>query len=466
MNEQNEHIAELVRDFTDKTLKFYDNIENMPVVPKVNADTIERVSAMTVPEKGRDLDTVYGEFLNDIFSSVSLSQHPRSFSCVPSTMSLLSWMGDVMTNAMNPHAACKLNAPAVDKIEKNLIKWMCSLAGYTKGSGGLFVSGGSLANLTALTAARDARLTFEERAKAVIYVSAQTHSSVAKGLHIIGFSADQIHIISTDRSFRMNTDELLSAIESDIKAGKKPFAVVASAGTTNTGSVDPFREISGLCRKYGMWMHVDGAYGASALLSKTHRSELDGIELSDSLSWDAHKWMQQTYGCSVVLVKNRTDLVNSFAAHPEYLKDAEASPDAVEFWDLGPELTRPARGLKLWLTLQVLGSDEMGRVIDHGCDLAAFAENYVRSKEGFEIISNAKLGIVNFRYAPSSISSEEARDLINHEATAELTRSGFAQVFTTELCGHKVIRLCTIHPDTTEKDITDTLDRLELLCKR
>ena len=466
MNEKNAHIAELIRDFTEKTVIFYDDLENMPVVPHVGKDTLDRVSAMTVPEKGRELDTVYREFLNDIFSSVSLSQHPRSFSCVPSTMSLLSWMGDVMTNAVNPHASCKLNAPTVDRIEKILIKWMCSLAGYPQGSGGLFVSGGSIANLTALTAARDTKLTFEERPKAVVYVSAQTHSSVAKGLNIIGFSNDQIHIISTDRSFRMDTSELLREVEKDIKDGKKPFAVVASTGTTNTGSVDPLYEISDICHKYNMWMHVDGAYGASALLSKTHGSELAGIELSDSLSWDAHKWMCQTYGCSVVLVRNRNQLVNSFAAHPEYLKDAEASPEAVEFWDLGPELTRPARGLKLWLTLQVLGSDEMGRVIDHGCDLASFAEKYICQKEGFEIISPAKLGIVNFRYAPMSTLSEEARDRINHEAAAELTKSGYAQVFTTELCGHKVIRLCTIHPETTEKDITETIDRLELLCKR
>lgn len=467
MNEQNEHIAELIKDFADKTRQFYDNIENMPVVPKVENEVLDRVSSMTVPENGRDLNSVYNEFLNDIFTSVSLSQHPRSFSCIPSTMSLLSWMGDVMTNAVNPHASCKLNSPTVDKVEKNLIKWMCSLVGYTKGSGGLFISGGSLANLTALTAARDAKLTsFEDRRRAVVYVSAQTHSSVAKGLHIIGFDADQIHTVSTDSGFCMDAGELCSEIEKDIGEGKKPFAVVASAGTTNTGSVDPLRAIAGICEKYDMWMHIDGAYGASALLSETHRLELEGAELSDSISWDAHKWMQQTYGCSVVLVKDRNKLVNSFAAHPEYLKDAEASPEAVEFWDLGPELTRPARGLKLWLTLQVLGSNEMGRVIDHGCELASFAENYIRGKEDFEIISPAKLGIVNFRYAPASVSSEKLRDTINHEAAAEITRSGFAQIFTTELCGHKVIRLCTIHPDTTEKDIAETIDRLELLCKR
>lgn len=461
----NAQIRELLEDFVARTVSFYENIADQPVVPTVDSETVMRVKASSVPKEGRDAAEVYEEMLRDVYSSSSLAQHPRSFSCVPSNLSLLSWMGDVMTNAVNPHASCKMNAPTVDRVEKNLVNWMCSLAGYPHSSGGLFVSGGSIANLTALTAARDAKLTFNERTNAVIYVSDQTHSSVAKGLHIIGFANSQIHTVATDEGFRMDVDALSSAVKQDIAEGKKPFAVVASAGTTNTGSVDPLNAIADICESYGMWMHVDGAYGASALLSETHSRELAGIERSDSLSWDAHKWMAQTYGCSVVLVRDRKTLVNSFDAHPEYLKDAEASPNSIEFWDLGPELTRPARGLKLWITLQVLGSDEMGRIFDHGCGMAEFAERTVRSLPGWEIVSTAKLGIVNFRYAPSDISSEAERDAINHRAAAELTRSGFAQVFTTELHGHKVIRLCTINPRTTEEDIKETVKRLDALCR-
>lgn len=148
-----------------------------------------------------------------------------------------------------------------------------------------------MANLTALTAARDAKLSFDERSSATVYLSDQTHSSVSKGLHIIGFGKKQLRIIPSDKDFRMDMSALRKAISTDIADGRKPFAVVASAGTTNTGSVDPLKEISALCRQYGMWMHVDGAYGASALLSEEHKKSLAGIELSDSLSWDAHKWM-------------------------------------------------------------------------------------------------------------------------------------------------------------------------------
>ncbi len=459
MEKTNEKIKKIARDFVSRTVEFYGELGKKPFFTPSGRAAEERLGKQEIPEEGRDLSEVYEEMLGDVYSHVLFSQHPRAFSCVPSTASLISWMGDVMTNAFNPHAACKVNAPAADLVERKLVRWMADLAGYPGTAGGIFVSGGSVANLTALTAARDARLTGEERAKAVVYVSDQTHSSVAKGLLVIGFFPEQIRKIPCDALFRMDVSRLNAEIEADLAAGRKPFAVVGSAGTTNTGSVDPLGEISSVCKKYGMWFHVDGAYGATALLSGRGRERLRGIELSDSLSWDAHKWMLQTYGCSLVLVRDRADLVRSFAAHPEYLKDAETSEDGVEFWDLGPELTRPARSLKLWFTLQVLGSREFGRIVDHGCALSELAEKTVRAREGWEVVSPASLAVVNFRFVPEGLTEEE-RDEVNCRASKEITESGFAQVYTTELCGRKVLRLCTIHPETTEEDVLETVARL------
>ncbi len=291
----------------------------------------------------------------------------------------------------------------------------------------------------------------------MVYVSDQTHSSVAKGLHIIGFSKDQIRVIPSDALFAMDISVLKAAIIKDINAHKKPFAVIASAGTTNTGSVDPLPQIAALCREYDLWMHVDGAYGASALLSDQYRKNLSGISLSDSLSWDAHKWLLQTYGCSVVLVRDQSCLVRSFSAHPEYLKDAQSSADSVEFWDLGPELTRPARSLKLWLTLQAMGTDAMEKIIDHGCALAQLAQRLISQSPDWEIVSPAQLGIINFLYISHRQLSPRELDRINQNIAREITQSGFAQIFTTELCGKKVLRMCTIHPETTEQDIYDTI---------
>lgn len=459
--ELNKQIGELMQVFVGQTVDFYNQLQEQPVCSSAEKEALEHLELQSIPQYGRPVQEVYSEMFRDVYSNSILEQHPRSFSCIPSTASLLSWMGDIMTNAYNPHASCQINAPAADLIEKKLIRWMCGLAGYPKGSGGLFVSGGSIANLTALTAARDAKLTYADRSRAVIYVSDQTHASVAKGLHIIGFRKDQIHMVSTDSSFCMDISSLRAAIRSDVESGKKPFAVIASAGTTNTGSVDPMQEIAGLCQEYGMWMHVDGAFGASALLSDQYRKILSGIEYSDSLSWDAHKWLLQTYGCGVVLIRNQSDLVHSFAAHPEYLRDSETTEGSIEFWDLGPELTRPARSLKLWITLQALGKKEMGQIIEHGCVLAELAERMIRESTGWEIVSPAQFGIVNFRYISDGKMSEDQLDSINQEISREITESGFAQIFTTELHEKKVLRMCTINPETTEKDIYETINRLK-----
>ena len=210
----------------------------------------------------------------------------------------------------------------------------------------------------------------------------------------------------------MRLDKLTEAIREDLAAGRKPFAVIATAGTTNTGSIDPLDQIAQICQEYNLWMHVDGAFGASLLLSPRYRGQLKGIERSDSMSWDAHKWLMQTYGCSMVLLRDRSKLLQSFSTHPEYLRDAETSDDNPNFWDLGPELTRPARGLKLWITLQVMGSEGLGRVIEHGCKMAQLAEKTIMEYPHWEMISHAQQGIVNFRYAPTHATEQEL-DLLN-----------------------------------------------------
>lgn len=459
---KNHDIQRLLMNFIAEGTAFYEELPKASMYKEMRAETAARLKAMTIPTEGRDLESVYQEMKEDVYSSVLTVQHPRSFACIPSSMSLVSWMGDVMTNLYNPHASCEMNGPAVALIEKKLIDWLCSLAGYPdETGGGLFVSGGSIANLTALTAARDAKLTEAERIRSVIYVSDQTHSSVAKALHIIGFRREQIRIIASDDNFRMDMEALCKAVQADIDAERKPFAVVASAGTTNTGSVDSLVEIADLCETYGMWMHVDGAFGASALLSDIQRKKLAGIERSDSLSWDAHKWMQQTYGCSMVLMRDKANLTRSFFSHPEYLADVAENDANIEFWDLGPELTRPARALKLWMTLQVLGKKHMAESIEHSCRLAELAEAEIRKLPGWEIISSAQFGIMNFRYVPDTAASTDAVNKLQSILAEKVSTDGYALIFTTELKGKKVLRLCMINPRTSEEDVKTAIRLLD-----
>ena len=266
--------------------------------------------------------------------------------------------------------------------------------------------------------------------------------------------------INVDEQFRMIPSDLEAMITADRANGFAPFVVVATAGTTNTGAIDPLGEIAAISRANGLWLHVDGAFGASLLVSEKHRTLLDGIELSDSLSWDAHKWLFQTYGLGVVMVRDQADLLRSFHVSPEYLDDIKADIREPNPSDIGIELTRPTRGLKLWFTLQVYGSAAIGDWIDRGVSSAEAFQRLLVGRPNWTIVSDAALGILTFRYAPLNLSEDEL-DALNKELSERMLAEGFAAIFTTKMLGRKVLRVAAINPKTTRADLVDTISRLD-----
>lgn len=418
---------------------------------------IEHFKNQSIPNDGREVNEVVQELLTDVYPYILKQDHPRAFGFIPGPASKLSLLGDVMTQAFNVHASNWINSSAASTIEAQLIEWLGAQIGYDKSCGGLFVSGGSMANLTGLIAARDRGLSDDVRHLGVVYLSDQTHHSVEKALYMIGYTRKQVRFIPTNAMFQMDVTALQRAIQEDIAFGYIPTTVIANAGTTNTGTVDCLNDIANITENYGIWLHVDGAYGASFLLSPSQKYLLDGIERADSVSWDAHKLLFQTYSCAMIIVKDKHDLLNSFSANPEYLQDIDGG--ATDFASLGIELTRPARALKLWLTLQVLGTDELAKRIEHGQKLVELAELTLQSMEHWEIVSNAHFNIVNFRYNHPDFNQKE-NDALNVYAANEIVNSGFAGVFTTILDGKTVIRICSTNPATTEQDILETINRL------
>lgn len=421
---------------------------------------LDKLKQIGIPEKGRSVEEVAAEMTQEVYRYHSNSNHPRFFGFVPGPASPVSWLGDVMTAAYNIQGGGSALAPAVACIERELIRWFCGQAGFGEEAGGLFVSGGSMANMTALIAARDRKLTEETMPLGVAYVSEQTHSSVAKGLRMIGIPASRIRRIPVDEGFRMRTDVLQEAIERDEAAGWVPFAAIATVGTTNTGSIDPIREISNLCRSHGMWLHIDGAYGGSVLLTDRYRWLREETALADSISWDAHKWLFQTYGCAMILVKDVMDLFDSFHVNPEYLKDLEMDRDQINPWDIGMELSRPARGLKLWMTMQTMGRKAMAEAVAKGFRLAEWAQDELEKKQDWEIVSPAQLAIVNFRFAPAGMDAR-ALDELNLQISKKMNESGYAAVFTTRLNGKTVLRICAINPQAEEADMREVIRRLD-----
>ena len=440
------------------------DIHTQQVIWEAPEGQMDKVKAWDIPKDGRNAKEVVEKMMLDVYQYRGDSNHPRFFGFVPGPASSISWLGDIMTSAYNIHAGGSKLAPMVNCIEQKLLRWLCDQVGFGAQAGGVFVSGGSMANITALTAARDNKLDDETLHLGVAYISDQTHSSVAKGLRIIGIPNKRIRKIPTNPDFTIRTDLLEEQIQKDSKDGLIPFVIIGTAGTTNTGSIDPLKELSAIAKRYQMWFHIDGAYGASILLSPKYKHLLEGAELADSISWDAHKWLYQTYGCAMVLVNDVQHLFHSFHVNPEYLKDIEGDLDHINTWDIGMELTRPARGLKLWLTLQILGTDLIGSAIEHGFQLANWAEEAVRELPDWEIVSPSQLAMVNFRFAPKGLSKEQT-DTLNEQISKKILDNGYAAVFTTVLHGQTVLRICALHPEAEKEDMYETIRLLDTFGK-
>jgi aromatic-L-amino-acid decarboxylase len=301
--------------------------------------------------------------------------------------------------------------------------------------------------VTAIAAARHAGF------DGVIYLSDQTHSSIRRGLAVTGWPDEAIRLVPTGPDFRWNAESVAAAVAEDSAAGRRPAIVIATAGTTNTGAVDPLNALADLCAATGMWLHVDGAYGALAALTEPGRVALAGLGRADSLTLDPHKWLFQPYDVGCVLVRGRGLLESCFTMNPEYLRDVQAHSGETEFRNMGLELTRRARSMKIWLTLRAHGLDRIEAAVRRGIELAEVAERLIEADPFWQLVTPAQLGIVTFVGAGLSAAEHAAR-------VSALGESGYAAISTTELHGRTVLRLCTINPLTTEADLAGTLDRL------
>ncbi len=373
--------------------------------------------------------------------------HPRYFSRVPGPASFAGVLGEWLGTGFNAIAASWKGGSGPATVELVVLDWLRSLLGLPDGTEGVLASGGSLANTTALAAARRAD------GDGVAYLSDQTHSSIGRGLLAMGFPPDDVRVIATGDDLRLTADLVAAQLDGDRAAGRRPGFVVATAGTTNTGAVDDLDGLADLCRSERMWIHVDGAYGAPAALCARGRAVLSGIERADSLVLDPHKWLFQPYDVGCLLVRRPGALDAAFHMTPEYLLDVRGETAEVDFRNRSLELSRRSRALKIWLTFHTYGLDRISAAIEHGILLAESAERMLRADQRWQVVTPAQLGIVTFAL--------RGADHAQHTASADrLGRDGFAAVTTTRLHGRSVLRLCTINPRTSEDDVAETLDRL------
>ncbi|MEA2211124.1 MAG: hypothetical protein QOF83_1072 [Solirubrobacteraceae bacterium] len=418
--------------------------------PAIRADTPENLRAALggpLPEKPGDARQALLALSETALANMQHIDHPRYFARVPGPSSFAGILGDWLGTGFNAIATSWAGGSGPTMIELIVIEWLAQLIGLPAGGDGVLVSGGSMANLTALAAARHVR------GAGVAYLCDQAHASIPRGLAAIGFAPHQVRTVAADGNLRLNVDALMTAIATDRADGHTPRFVIASAGTTNTGAVDPLPELADLCAAEGLWLHVDGAYGAPAAMCAAGRRDLAGLDRADSLVLDPHKWLFQPIDCGCLFVRHAGVLDQAFGMDPEYLRDVRAAGAEVDLRNRTLELTRRSRALKLWLTLRIHGADHLRRAAGRGIALAEYAEELLRADPVWEIVTSAQLGIVTFALRGASASDHAAR-------AAALAADGFAAVSSTILAGRTVLRLCTINPSTTEQDIAETLRRL------
>ena len=433
------------------------NVKDGPVGAKGDPAKLVPLFDVDPPENGRDPNELLAQLERSVFPNNLHVDHPRFFAFVPGPNNFVSTMADALAAGFNIFNGTWFGGSAAAAVELGVVGWLGRTCGFPETSGGLFVSGGSMANLTALVAARNALL--RDRVDgATVYFSDQTHSSVQRALHVIGFLPEQMRKLPSDEDFRLSIETLRAAIAADRAQGLRPFCIVANAGTTNTGAIDPLPELSDFAAAEKMWLHIDGAFGAAAILSDRGRALLRGIDRADSISLDPHKWLFQSFECGCVLVRDVALLKSAFQIKADYLRDVHRNAEEFNPADHGVQLTRSFRALKVWLSLQTFGLSVFREAITRGFKLAEIAERELRARKGWEILSPAQMATVCFRFGDN--------DDLQTQLVDVMMRDGYALLTSTTLRSVASLRLCTINPRTTEQDIVETIDRLDKFARQ
>jgi aromatic-L-amino-acid decarboxylase len=430
-----------------------------PVGRPPDRAALESLFDAELPDGPGDPVEVMTEVVRQVRDSIVHTDHPRFFAYVPGPSTYVGAVADFLAAGLNVFAGQWLvgSGPAV--IERITIDWLRRICGLPDSAGGLLVSGGTMASLIAIHAAREWS---ESGRTGLIYTTVHTHASVRKGLRLLGIADTQIRVVPTGEPDRTSVSGLSDQIGRDRRGGGRPYCVVATAGATGTGAVDPLDELATLCAEEGLWLHVDGAYGAAAVLSDRSAGLLAGLGRADSIALDPHKWWFQPYEAGCVLVRDESTLVDAFSMNAEILRETRLGMAPLNYYDLGPQLTRSFRALKLWMSIKTFGLDAFRGAVDHGLALAEHAQGLLDRSGGWEVVTPAQLAIITFR--PRVPAAEPAEiDALTRRIAIETLRDGYALVTTTEVGGRPVLRLCTTHPQTTDSDIDATIALLDRL---
>lgn len=408
------------------------------------------------PEEGREATEVIEQVAREILPLAARLDHPRFFGFVPVSPTWPSVLADFMAAAWTVNQCTWLTASGPTQIELTVIDWIRRWLGCPDGAGGLFVSGASEAAVHALVAAREA---VGAPAAAAVYMSDQTHGSMARAAITVGVRPEHVRSLPSDSEYRLDLDLLAHRVAADRAEGLAPIAVCANAGTASTGTVDPLAELADYCEAEGIWLHVDAAYGGFAAVTEIGQQQLAGISRADSISLDAHKWFFQPYEAGCLIVKDVRTLERPFTLRHDVIQDTIWGSNHPNVADRGLQLSRAARALKLWMSVQTFGMAAFRRAVLSGLELARHAEERIQSNPTLELLHPASLSIVCFRVNPGGL-DEDTLETLNAHVLAKVFWDGHSFISSTTLRKTFALRLCIVNRATTSTDVRETLDRV------
>jgi aromatic-L-amino-acid decarboxylase len=445
--------------------------ERAPWTP-MPAETRAAISSEPLPRAAQGDASAYAEFAQHVLPFTNGNRHPRFWGWIQGNGTPLGMLADMLAAGMNAHLAGLDQSPKL--VELKVIEWLAELMGFPKDSSGVLMSGGTMANLIGLAVARHAKAGYDVRANGMhgasrmtVYTSAEVHSWAQKACELFGMGSQSLRRVPVDANLRMDLRALGEMIVADRKVGFRPFCVIGTAGTVNSGAIDDLNGIADLCAREKLWFHVDGAFGALAALSPSLRPLVSGMERADSVAFDLHKWGYLPYEIACVLVKDRAAHEGTFSLTPSYLTDEGRGVIAggLPFADRGPELTRNFKALKVWLSFKAHGVDAIARVIEQNVAQARAFAKRVAEIPDVVVAAPTSLNIVCFRFAQPSMSPEE-QDAHNKEVLLRVQESGLAIISGSRIEGRYVIRVASSNHRSTWADYEALLTGLRELSVR
>jgi glutamate/tyrosine decarboxylase-like PLP-dependent enzyme len=448
--------------------EYFAHISERPVMAPNHAGKTKAAVNVELPLEGRRLE----ELIDECRTVMELSRHnghPRFFGYVASPSTAIGAYADLIASALNANITCWRSGPAGTEIEQLVVRWLGSLIRYDEDAKGLLTSGGSMANMIALLIAsrRTAGVDVSRKglwnveAPMTIYASEEVHMSIAKAADVLGFGRDQVRLVACDERQRMRVDSLISHLKADRDRGLRPFCVVGSAGTVNTGAVDRLEEIAEVAREFDLWFHVDGAYGAPGVLDERKSELFAGLERADSVSLDPHKWLFVPVDAGCLLFRDAAAAAAAFSTEDaDYIKlHGHADDAAFAYWDYGVELSRRFRALKIWLTLGYYGVRRLAEAISEDNSLATYLGKIVTTADDFELLAPVELSICCFRYVPPELKGNDAElNKVNERIMEVVQKGGRAYLSNATVNGKFALRACITNFRTTKADIDQTVE--------